>query len=252
MIKLFCERGDFMENDWEFFVDAKQVTISSLILANYQKLGLTEEELVLFLQIDSQLQAGKNIPDIEKISQAMGKASTDIYSLMHKLVEKKVLAINTVSDENGRETNQYSFKGLYQKLVALKRQEEMTTSQAALSVSRAEIYKSIEVEFGRALTPMELQTIDMWFSQDHYQPELVKLALREAVLNQVYNLRYIDRILISWEKQNIKTAADAQKLLVKQREVKAAKWSKTTSQSKVKDKPEIPVYKWSNRTEGEH
>ena len=58
MIKLFCERGDFMENDWEFFVDAKQVTISSLILANYQKLGLTEEELVLFLQIDSQLQAG--------------------------------------------------------------------------------------------------------------------------------------------------------------------------------------------------
>ena len=112
-----------MENDWEFFVDAKQVTISSLILANYQKLGLTEEELVLFLQIDSQLQAGKNIPDIEKISQAMGKASTDIYSLMHKLVEKKVLAINTVSDENGRETNQYSFKGLYQKLVALKRQE---------------------------------------------------------------------------------------------------------------------------------
>ena len=234
-----------MENDWEFFVDAKQVTISSLILANYQKLGLTEEELVLFLQIDSQLQAGKNIPDIEKISQAMGKASTDIYSLMHKLVEKKVLAINTVSDENGRETNQNSF-------MALKRQEEMTTSQAALSVSRAEIYKSIEVEFGRALTPMELQTIDMWFSQDHYQPELVKLALREAVLNQVYNLRYIDRILISWEKQNIKTAADAQKLLVKQREVKAAKWSKITSQSKAKDKPEIPVYKWSNRTEGEH
>ena len=36
-------------------------------------------------------------------------------------------------------------------------------------------------------------------------PELIRLALREAVLNQAYSLKYIDRILLAWERKNITT-----------------------------------------------
>ena len=35
-------------------------------------------------------------------------------------------------------------------------------------------------------------------------PELIRLALR-AVLNQAYSLKYIDRILLAWERKNITT-----------------------------------------------
>ncbi|TVS92837.1 DnaD domain protein, partial [Enterococcus durans] len=30
-------------------------------------------------------------------------------------------------------------------------------------------------------------------------------ALREAVLNQAYSFNYVDRILLSWERKNLKT-----------------------------------------------
>ncbi len=36
--------------------------------------------------------------------------------------------------------------------------------------------------------------IGQWLNTDHYSPELIRLALREAVLNQAYSLKYIDRI----------------------------------------------------------
>ena len=39
--------------------------------------------------------------------------------------------------------------------------------------------------------------IGQWLNTDHYSPELIRLALREAVLNQAYSLKYIDRILLA-------------------------------------------------------
>jgi len=239
-----------LENDWEFLIEAGQVTISRLILHQYKKLGLTEAELVLVLQITSQLQLGKAIPDIDEIAQAMGLENPQVYSLMHSLVEKKILAIKTVTDANGRETNQYSFSNLYQKLIALHKQEQQNNQQFDLAKERTEIFQSIEVEFGRALTPIELQSIDMWFTEDHYPPELIKLALREAVLNQAYNLKYIDRILISWDKQNVRTAKDVERVLKKQQERRFD--NKPNLKRNNQNKPAIPVYKWSNRTEGDN
>ena len=91
------------------------------------------------------------------------------------------------------------------------------------TTSKQEVYKNIEVEFGRLLTPMELQTIDSWLNTENYSPELIVLALREAVLNQVYSLKYIDKILLSWEKQNIKTSADVQRSRQQRRQEMAPK-----------------------------
>jgi DNA replication protein len=42
-------------------------------------------------------------------------------------------------------------------------------------------------------------------NEDHYDPDVVALALREAVLNQAYSLKYMDRVLITWEKRNLRT-----------------------------------------------
>lgn len=69
------------------------------------------------------------------------------------------------------------------------------------------LYTLFEQEFGRSLSPIELDTLNMWLDDHDYAPELIQMALKEAVLNQVYSLKYIDRILLSWEKKNITTKA---------------------------------------------
>lgn len=68
-----------------------------------------------------------------------------------------------------------------------------------------QLYQGFEKEFGRPLSPIELEMIGQWLNTDHYSPELIRLALREAVLNQAYSLKYIDRILLAWERKNITT-----------------------------------------------
>ena len=77
-----------------------------------------------------------------------------------------------------------------------------------------QLYQGFEKEFGRPLSPIELEMIGQWLNTDHYSPELIRLALREAVLNQAYSLKKkalresvggeayslknIDRILLAW------------------------------------------------------
>ncbi|MCG4308448.1 DnaD domain protein, partial [Enterococcus lactis] len=41
--------------------------------------------------------------------------------------------------------------------------------------------------------------------EDHFQPVILKLALRDAVLIQTYSFNYVDRILLSWERKNLRT-----------------------------------------------
>lgn len=67
------------------------------------------------------------------------------------------------------------------------------------------MYQLFEQEFGRPLSSIEFQRIGQWLEEDHYQPEILKLALREAVLNQAYSFNYVDRILLSWERKNLRT-----------------------------------------------
>ncbi|MCG4282719.1 DnaD domain-containing protein, partial [Lacticaseibacillus saniviri] len=72
------------------------------------------------------------------------------------------------------------------------------------------LFSMVEVEFGRPLSPIEQQTIRAWLEEDHYAPEMIQLALREAVLNQAYSLRYMDRVLINWEKRHLTTPQQVQ------------------------------------------
>ena len=51
----------------------------------------------------------------------------------------------------------------------------------------------------------------MGMDLDQHSPEIIKAALKEAVLADKVNLRYIDRILIEWKKRNIKTLAQIEK-----------------------------------------
>ena len=53
---------------------------------------------------------------------------------------------------------------------------------------------------------MDYEIITDW--QKNYNDEIILLALKEAVFNGVNNLRYIDKILIDWNKKGIKNEQD--------------------------------------------
>ena len=225
------------------YLAAGQMTVSNLLLNNYRQLGLDEAEFILMLQLMSRTQQGNAI-DLTELSQSMQLDTSKLGNLLRNLIEKKFLRLTTATDVAGRKYDKYDFTLLYEKLFALEQNEVTAELTQNKTTSKQEVYKNIEVEFGRLLTPMELQTIDSWLNTENYSPELIVLALREAVLNQVYSLKYIDKILLSWEKQNIKTSADVQRLC-QQRRQEMAKKAQPTAPKQNKAKPSIPMYDWS-------
>ena len=72
------------------------------------------------------------------------------------------------------------------------------------------IFDTFERELGRTLSPMEYGQIQEWITSGNSQ-EMITYALREAVLNGVSNLRYIDSILNDWKKKGYKNKNDVLK-----------------------------------------
>lgn len=65
------------------------------------------------------------------------------------------------------------------------------------------IYQSFEKEFGRPLSPIELDKINNWMTES--QEFIIREALKRAVLAGKFSFSYIDSILLRWKKNNIRT-----------------------------------------------
>lgn len=68
------------------------------------------------------------------------------------------------------------------------------------------IFEEIESNFGRTLSPYEIEEIKNW-----EDTELTRYAIKKAVLNNKFSIQYISKILYSWKKENIRTVQEAQR-----------------------------------------
>lgn len=65
-----------------------------------------------------------------------------------------------------------------------------------------------EKEFGRPLSPFEFETLKSWL--DDFNDELIKHALKEAILGQNRSFKYIQGILTRWKGEGVKCVQDAE------------------------------------------
>lgn len=200
------------------WINTGQTVLPTLLLQHYRELNLSNHELVLILQLKSYMDQGDVFPETGKIAKNMGMKKENVFKAIHQLTQKKVLAIETAKDENGVTEDAYSLSLLWEKLIVLLKQKQTKEANVKEEETEKNLYSIFESEFGRPLSPIEMQTLVAWIEEDEYPPELIQMALREAVLSQVYNFKYIDRILISWEKKNIRTKQQVEKETKKYRE----------------------------------
>ena len=66
-----------------------------------------------------------------------------------------------------------------------------------------DIFSKFENEFARSLSPIEYETINNWLN-NNVSEEIIASALKEAVINGVTNLRYIDKIIYEWTRKSKK------------------------------------------------
>ena len=228
------------------WLKAGNTTISNVLLTHYKSLGLSNEQLILVLQLKSFIDAGNDFPDTEVISKRMQISSSDVFQMIHELINKKLIIIETEKNIEGKTRDSYRLDLLWDKLAMVISQQENQQRFEKQHLSEQDLFQLFEAEFSRPLSPIEMQTIGMWLDEDHYTIELIELALREAVLNQVYSLKYVDRILLNWERKNIRTKDQVEKEASRRR--KAGIKAQTYSVSK-EPTTKVPLHNWLNNNE---
>jgi len=179
-----------------------QVHIPSELLTRYSSLGLNEEEVMVILQIHRFLQKGVEFPTPDELASYLTLNAKECSHILRKLIQKNFLAINHLKDDQNKITESYSLNPLWTKLFS---NNEVSTEEN----HEGTIFILFEQEFGRPLSPFEIETINAWLDEDNLSPALIKAALRESVLMGKLNFKYIDRILRNWQKKGIQTVEQA-------------------------------------------
>ena len=87
------------------------------------------------------------------------------------------------------------------------------------------VYSIIEKNFGRTLNSIEYQEISLWPDN-----ELTRYAIKQAVLNGKYTIKYISRIIDAYKRENIRTVQQAQE---REREYNEAKKKRNKPESQM-------------------
>lgn len=196
--------------------------ISNNIFKYYAQLHISETELVLILQLEAFSQSGNHFPSNQSLASVTNLSSIEVSELLQSLINKELISLEQINDSEGRISNFYSLDTLYTKLDKLVEKNSSidgndTTNKLSVRTSARnpvqEVIRQFEIEFGRLLSPIERQEVAAWVTEDHYDPEVIKLALREAVLAQVYNFKYVDRILLNWQRHSLTTVDQVKNFL---------------------------------------
>lgn len=222
------------------YLKSGQTTLSNLIIENYQRLGLTNDEFILWIQLYKCHEEGNKFPDLTPIAENMNCEQKEIYNLLNQLVEKQVITIESEKNLQGIRNDFYDFSAIFTKLEALQKQHQKKASKKDYDNKVQSLYQMFEKEFGRALSPIEYQRIGQWIEEDEYSLDLIQLALKEAVLNQAYSLNYIDRVLLSWERKNITTGQQVEE----EQKRRKRKILKNEGTKEGRDLPNVSLHNW--------
>lgn len=187
------------------------IVIPSYLLKTYKKLNISEKELIFLSYLITF--NDKVLFDINKFSISTALSIPEIMELIDSLTSKSIITMVTDKKETGMIREYLDISSLYDKIIVMILNESETESKETST-----IYDIIEKEFGRCLSPIEYETIKGWLDSN-ISEDLIKEALKEAILNGVNNLKYIDRILYEWNKKGYKKPSD----VVKKRQVKEEK-----------------------------
>lgn len=187
----------------EGLIKEKDYTFKKLLFKLINDFNLTLEELLLLIYFINQ---DKPVFDIKKISIVTYLDKNKIMSAFSSLTTKGLVTIKT-SNEDGKISEIIDITNTYRAMVSdinINIKNQTTTN----------IYTIFEKEFGRPLSPVEYEIIKAWINSG-INEELIKGALKEAVFNNVRNLRYIDKILSEWEKKGFKSVDEVNSYLKK-------------------------------------
>ncbi|MCY1038519.1 DnaD domain-containing protein [Staphylococcus nepalensis] len=213
----------------------RPVVIRKELLDHYNELGINERELVILIKLIYASETTNKQPPIESLQRGTSLDSRETTSIIQSLIQHDLLELNVNKDEEGKFTEYMNLDQFYNKLSDIIDQINVDRSHKQSELEFNTLFQKIEQAFGRPLSPYEIETLNQWLDVDKHELSIIQAALDEAQSQNKLNFKYIDRILLNWKKNNVKTIEDSKKI------------SRQFNQPKMKHTiKKVPKFDWLN------
>ncbi len=184
------------------------LVLPSALLLNYNQLFTSSDDFLVwqFFYLQNTTALGELSPS--QIAEKIGKQVFEVNQAISRLTEKGLLQYRTI-ELNGE------IEVIFDATLALERLDQLfekqETSQAVPAKNDLkDLVETFQQELGRLLSPFEIEDLEKSLKEDGTSADLIKEALREAVLNGKPNWKYIQAILRNWRHEGIKSVAQVE------------------------------------------
>ena len=137
-----------------------------------------------------------------EIIKSNNKSTDYIYVLKEKPVSLKDVSLSDVSLKDVSPSDTYINNNIINNEII---NNELINTTSTTTYLNNNLYSYVEEAFGRTLNSIEYEIISTW--EDN---ELTRYAVKQAVLNGAYRIKYIEGILANYKRDNIKSVVEAQ------------------------------------------
>ena len=184
------------------------LVLPSDLLLHYNQLFSSSDDFLVwqFFYLQNTTALGELSPS--QIAEKIGKNVTEVNQAISRLTEKGLLQYQTI-ELNGE------IEVIFDATLALERLDQLFEKQAPNQVQSApndlkSLVDTFQQELGRLLSPFEIEDLEKSLKEDGTSADLIKEALREAVLNGKPNWKYIQAILRNWRHEGIRSVAQVE------------------------------------------
>ena len=184
------------------------LVLPSDLLLNYNQLFSASDDFLVwqFFYLQNTTALGELSPS--QIAEKIGKQVTEVNQAISRLTDKGLLQYRTI-ELNGE------IEVIFDATLALERLDQLFVKQETSQVQSTpndlkSLVETFQQELGRLLSPFEIEDLEKSLKEDGTSADLIKEALREAVLNGKPNWKYIQAILRNWRHEGIKSVAQVE------------------------------------------
>ena len=182
------------------------LVLPSALLLHFKELFPSSDDFLVWQFFYLQNTTGLEEMSPSQIAERIGKEISDVNQAISNLTERGLLQYRTIELNSEIEL-------LFDASLALERLDDLlgaahsSSDQLTPQNQLKDLVETFQQELGRLLTPFEIEDLTKTLKEDGTSADLIKEALREAVLNGKANWKYIQAILRNWRHEGIKSVA---------------------------------------------
>ncbi|ETD94481.1 MULTISPECIES: DnaD domain-containing protein [Streptococcus] len=182
------------------------LVLPSALLLHFKELFPSSDDFLVWQFFYLQNTTGLEEMSPSQIAEKIGKEISDVNQSISNLTERGLLQYRTI-ELNGEIELLFDASLALERLDALLRVADSSSDQLTPQNQLKDLVETFQQELGRLLTPFEIEDLTKTLKEDGTSADLIKEALREAVLNGKANWKYIQAILRNWRHEGIKSVA---------------------------------------------